>query len=80
MNYQAVYGEFFEDMDCKHKIQPNSDLYIYPIRLRRDDYRQEMQEGVIKPYLNEGYFISAMSQDYAPYTGYAVDGLTGKII
>lgn len=80
MNYQAVYGEFFEDMDCKHKIQPNSDLYIYPIRLRRDDYRQEMQEGVIKPYLNEGYFISAMSQDYAPYTGYAVDGLTGNIL
>ena len=80
INYQEVYGEFFEDMDCQYKIQPNSDLYIYPIRLRRDDYRQEMQQGVIKPYLNESYFIAAMSQDYAPYTGYAVDGLTGEII
>ena len=48
--------------------------------MRRDDYRQEIQEGIIKPYLNEDYFISAMARDYAPYTGYAVDGLTGEII
>lgn len=86
-------GEFgvYEDMNCKTPINSDladatDDIYIYPIRRRRNDYRQEVLLGdkstVLYPYLNEGYYISVHSatsyasgnQGFAPYTGWAYDG------
>lgn len=80
-----------EEMDCKTEEIPDlgmftEDLYIYPIRRRRNDYRQEVLLGdgskIIQPYLNEGYYVSIHSgisygpgnEGFAPYTGWAYDG------
>ena len=72
---------FYEDMNCFNKRKLSEELYIYPIRLERGDYRRELENGDVFPYLHEGYYVDAMSyaDNFSPYTGYAIDGATGKI-
>ena len=70
----------YEDMDCLNIVQGMEDMYIYPIRLARGDYRERLNNGELRPYLHEGYYVTAMSTNFAPYTNYAIDGLTGLIV
>ena len=78
-------SRFYEDMTCSEQSELSNtfkeDLYIYPIRLERGDYRRELENGNVFPYLFEGYYVNAMSYEsnFSPYSGYAIDGLTGEI-
>lgn len=78
-------SRFYEDMTCSEQSRLSGtfkeDLYIYPIRLERGDYRRELENGDVFPYLFEGYYVNAMSYEsnFSPYSGYAIDGLTGEI-
>ena len=74
--------DYYDDMDCsssKKRIRGYDELLIYPIRKRRDDYREQIESGTL-PYPNEGHYIEAMAGYYAPYTGYAIDGYSKQII
>lgn len=65
--------KYYFDMDCKGTVADSSsteELYLYRIRLRRNDYRG---------FKGENIFIDTNSTVYAPYTNYIVDGGTWNI-
>ena len=92
----TVNYSYYTQMDCRndeYQIEDletfTDDLYIYPVRRSRNDYREQVMLGegqsVIQPYLNEGYYVSINSATsyggvdnggFAPYTGWAYDGKT----
>jgi hypothetical protein len=69
---QADKYNYYYDMDCTNPIDITKldDYAIYRIRLRRKDYSYSDVQ-------NEQYYIDALEEAYAPYTNYAIDGLTG---
>lgn len=74
-------SDCYKDRDKKEKITNFNSLSktaIYYIRLTRRDNRYH-NENPNEPYNNEGYYIDKNEENFAPYTGYFLDGKTHKI-
>lgn len=79
------WTQFYTNMDDlsesldMSKLDP---LTLYPLRLKRQVRRPDWDKLDLPYFLNEGYYVNAMStiDMFAPYTHYALDGATGKII
>lgn len=67
--FQMLHKKYYNDMYCTGNPIDLATLdpwAIYYIRYRRG--------RVAKKFPNEGYYVEANNDTFAPYTGYAIDG------
>lgn len=61
-----THYNIYSDMDCETSFDKFDTLNLYQLRCRRKNY-----DYVIK---NEGYYVDANSEDFAPHLDYIIDG------
>ena len=59
--------KFYSDMDARHAITSYNPMYLYQVRCRRADSKY-------LNFRNEGYYVDANQENFAPYTDFIIDG------